>query len=50
MSALGVDFGAPTVNVDTLRGHKEKVITKLTGGLAAMAKMRAWWTPQARWN
>ena len=37
MSALGVDFGAPTVNVDTLRGHKEKVITKLTGGLAAMA-------------
>ncbi|MFZ2219965.1 MAG: biotin/lipoyl-containing protein, partial [Rhodoferax sp.] len=40
MSALGVDFGAPTVNVDTLRGHKEKVINKLTGGLAAMAKMR----------
>ena len=37
MSALGVDFGAPTVTVDTLRGHKEKVITKLTGGLAAMA-------------
>ncbi len=40
MAALGVDFGAPKVNVDTLRGHKEKVITKLTGGLAAMAKMR----------
>ncbi|ALT76315.1 dihydrolipoyl dehydrogenase [Paucibacter sp. KCTC 42545] len=37
---LGVDFGAPTVNVDKLRGHKEKVIGKLTGGLAAMAKMR----------
>ncbi|RQO57246.1 dihydrolipoyl dehydrogenase [Paucibacter sp. KBW04] len=37
---LGVDFGAPTVNVDKLRGHKEKVISKLTGGLAAMAKMR----------
>ena len=40
MAAVGVDFGAPSVNVDTLRGHKEKVITKLTGGLAAMAKMR----------
>ena len=40
MSALGVDFGAPKINVDTLRGHKDKVITKLTGGLAAMAKMR----------
>ena len=40
MSALGVDFGAPVVNVDKLRGHKEKVIGKLTGGLAAMAKIR----------
>ncbi|MFM2426263.1 MAG: Dihydrolipoyl dehydrogenase [Pseudomonadota bacterium] len=40
MAALGVDFGAPVVNIDKLRGHKEKVISKLTGGLAAMAKMR----------
>ncbi len=40
MAALGVDFGAPKVNLDTLRGHKEKVVAKLTGGLAAMAKMR----------
>ena len=40
MAALGVDFGAPKVNVDQLRGHKEKVVNKLTGGLAAMAKMR----------
>ena len=35
-----MDFGAPVVNIDKLRGHKEKVIGKLTGGLAAMAKMR----------
>ncbi|MDM4766108.1 dihydrolipoyl dehydrogenase [Pelomonas sp. SE-A7] len=40
MADLGVDFGAPTVNIDKLRGHKEKVIGKLTGGLSAMAKMR----------
>ncbi|MBV5298127.1 MAG: dihydrolipoyl dehydrogenase [Rhodoferax sp.] len=40
LAALGVDFGKPVVNVDTLRSHKEKVIGKLTGGLAAMAKMR----------
>ncbi|WP_298214650.1 FAD-dependent oxidoreductase, partial [Acidovorax sp.] len=40
MAELGVDFGAPAVNIDKLRGHKEKVIGKLTGGLAAMAKMR----------
>lgn len=37
---LGVEFGAPTLNIDKLRGHKEKVIGKLTGGLAQMAKMR----------
>ncbi|WP_267966404.1 dihydrolipoyl dehydrogenase [Hydrogenophaga sp. NFH-34] len=37
---LGVEFGQPTVSVDKLRAHKEKVIGKLTGGLAAMAKMR----------
>ena len=40
MAELGVDFGTPAVNIDKLRGHKEKVIGKLTGGLAAMAKMR----------
>ena len=40
MADLGVDFGAPKVSIDKLRGHKEKVIGKLTGGLAAMAKMR----------
>ncbi|MEO6319980.1 MAG: FAD-dependent oxidoreductase, partial [Polaromonas sp.] len=40
MAALGVDFGAPSLDIDKLRGHKEKVVSKLTGGLAAMAKMR----------
>jgi dihydrolipoamide dehydrogenase len=40
MADLGVEFGAPVVNIDKLRGHKDKVIGKLTGGLAAMAKMR----------
>ncbi|MDR2991988.1 MAG: FAD-dependent oxidoreductase, partial [Burkholderiaceae bacterium] len=39
-AALGVDFGAPKVNRDKLRAHKDQVVTKLTGGLAAMAKMR----------
>jgi dihydrolipoamide dehydrogenase len=40
LAALGVDFGAPKVDRDKLRAHKEKVVAKLTGGLAAMAKMR----------
>ena len=38
--SLGVTFAAPAVDVNKLRGHKEKVVGKLTGGLAAMAKMR----------
>jgi dihydrolipoamide dehydrogenase len=40
MADLGVDYGKPVLNIDKLRGHKEKVIGKLTGGLNAMAKMR----------
>ena len=40
LAEWGVELGAPTVNIDKLRLHKEKVIRQLTGGLAAMAKMR----------
>ena len=40
LEVAGVKFGAPEVSIDTLRGHKDKVISKLTGGLAQMAKMR----------
>jgi dihydrolipoamide dehydrogenase len=37
---LGVKFGAPKLDIDKLRAHKNKVVGKLTGGLGAMAKMR----------
>ncbi|HEY8976279.1 MAG TPA: FAD-dependent oxidoreductase, partial [Burkholderiaceae bacterium] len=37
---LGVSYGAPQIDVGKLRTHKGKVVGKLTGGLAAMAKMR----------
>ena len=37
---LGVDFGAPQVDLGKLLAHKNKVVGKLTGGLAAMARMR----------
>jgi dihydrolipoamide dehydrogenase len=37
---LGVTFGAPSVDLGKLLAHKNKVVGKLTGGLAAMAKMR----------
>ncbi|NBS77612.1 MAG: FAD-dependent oxidoreductase, partial [Betaproteobacteria bacterium] len=40
LADIGVDYGKPKLNIDNLRGHKEKVIGKLTGGLAAMAKLR----------
>ncbi len=38
--ALGVTFQPPAVDLGKLKTHKEKVVGKLTGGLAAMAKMR----------
>ena len=38
--SLGVSFAAPVIDINKLRTHKEKVVGKLTGGLAAMAKMR----------
>ena len=40
MAAHGVSFGEPVIDLDKLRGYKEQVIGKLTGGLAGMAKMR----------
>ena len=37
---LGVDYGEPKIDRAKLLAHKNKVVGKLTGGLAAMAKMR----------
>ena len=38
--ALGITFAPPTIDLARLKAHKDKVIGRLTGGLAAMAKMR----------
>lgn len=40
LEVAGIKFGTPEVSIDQLRGHKDKVIAKLTNGLAGMAKMR----------
>ena len=40
MADCGVSFAAPSIDVDKLRAHKAKVVSKLTTGLAGMAKMR----------
>jgi dihydrolipoamide dehydrogenase len=37
---LGVAYAKPTVDAAKLLAHKNKVVSKLTGGLGAMAKMR----------
>ncbi len=36
----GIEFGAPKIDLDKLRAYKDKVVGKLTGGLAGMAKAR----------
>ena len=38
--AMGITFAPPVLDLAKLRTHKEKVVGRLTGGLAAMAKMR----------
>ncbi|MFO1144039.1 MAG: dihydrolipoyl dehydrogenase [Amaricoccus sp.] len=40
MGHVGVTFAAPQVDVDGLRGWKESVVKKLTGGLSGLAKGR----------
>jgi dihydrolipoamide dehydrogenase len=36
----GVSYGAPKIDLDKLRGYKDKVVKQLTGGLAGMSKQR----------
>ncbi len=40
LASVGIEFGAPKVDRKLLAAHKDKVVGKLTGGLAGMAKAR----------
>ncbi|MCB1758772.1 MAG: dihydrolipoyl dehydrogenase [Gammaproteobacteria bacterium] len=40
MAHMGVSFGKPEIDLDKLRDGKEKVVKRLTQGLAGMAKQR----------
>ncbi len=40
LADYGIDYAAPKIDVNKLRGFKEGVVGKLTGGLAGMAKQR----------
>ena len=40
MTHAGLAFPAPTIDLDALRGWKDSVVTRLTGGLTGLAKQR----------
>src|SRR5215207_6155007 len=40
MAAHGIGFSAPSIDIDKLRGWKDGVVKKLTGGLSGLAKQR----------
>lgn len=40
MSEYGIDFGKPKIDLSKLRNWKNKVVSRLTGGLAMLAKQR----------
>jgi len=40
MAAYGVSFAKPKIDLDKLRGWKDSIVNKLTGGLAGLAKRR----------
>ena len=40
MAEFGVSFGAPRIDAPKLRAWKNKVVTRLTGGLTALARQR----------
>ena len=37
---MGVTFGKPKIDVDTIRQHKDKIVLQLNNGIASMAKAR----------
>ncbi|NND37078.1 MAG: dihydrolipoyl dehydrogenase [Gammaproteobacteria bacterium] len=40
MAECGLKFGKPEIDIDGLRGWKDKVVGRLTGGLSGLAKQR----------
>ena len=40
MAAHGIRFGDPDIDLDALRGWKDGVVSRLTGGLAGLARQR----------
>ena len=40
LSKIGVSFGDPKVDLDTIRDHKNKIVSQLNNGIAQMANAR----------
>ena len=40
LSKMGVHFNKPEINIDQVRNHKNKIVTKLNRGISQMAKAR----------
>ncbi|GAA0407340.1 dihydrolipoyl dehydrogenase [Cocleimonas flava] len=40
VNEIGIDFKKPKVDIDKLRTWKEKIVSRLTGGLSGLAKQR----------
>ncbi|MDH4189330.1 MAG: dihydrolipoyl dehydrogenase [Betaproteobacteria bacterium] len=40
LAAHGITYAEPKIDIEKLRAHKDRVVGKLTGGLAAMARAR----------
>ena len=40
LSECGVKFEKPTIDISAIRQYKDKIVSKLNGGISQMAKMR----------
>ena len=40
LKSVGVDFGKPHIDANKIRKHKEKIVSRLSGGISQLAKVR----------
>jgi len=40
LSNIGVSFSGPTIDLESIRAYKEKIVSKLSGGISQLAKAR----------
>ena len=40
LSGIGVSYGEPNINIDSVRSYKEKIVSQLNTGISQLAKAR----------